>query len=152
MLDLISKLINEHGSSEILKQRLELINERYEELERKLESSKNECELLKGENEDLTEKASNLENQLDALKSFDEKINEEQEDILKLLLNVEFKRDYEIGQELDLDKGLLDYHISELSGKELIKYHHGTILINQTNHPKWKITQEGRKYLIEGGM
>ncbi|WP_431475209.1 hypothetical protein RVM24_07680 [Marinobacter sp. KM021] len=49
MLSMIEKLINEHGSSAILKERLELINDKYEALEEKLENSEKENELLRQE-------------------------------------------------------------------------------------------------------
>lgn len=53
MLSIIEKLINEHGSSTILKERLELINDKYEALETKLANSKKENELLRKELEVL---------------------------------------------------------------------------------------------------
>ena len=53
MLSIIEKLINEHGSSTILKERLELVNDKYEALETKLANSEKENELLRKEIESL---------------------------------------------------------------------------------------------------
>lgn len=49
MLAMIEKLINEHGSSTILKERLQLINDKYEVLESKLALAEKENESLKKE-------------------------------------------------------------------------------------------------------
>lgn len=53
MLSIIEKLINEHGSSSILKERLELVNDKYEALETKLANSEKENEILRKEIESL---------------------------------------------------------------------------------------------------
>jgi wobble nucleotide-excising tRNase len=53
VLSIIEKLINEHGSSTILKERLELINDKYEALEAKLANSEKENKLLRKEVESL---------------------------------------------------------------------------------------------------
>ena len=49
MLDMFEKLINEHGSSVILKERIKLINDKYEAIETKLENTVKENEVLKKE-------------------------------------------------------------------------------------------------------
>jgi hypothetical protein len=46
MLEMFEKLINEHGSSVILKERLKLRNDKYEALGEKLEISNNKDEFL----------------------------------------------------------------------------------------------------------
>ncbi|MCW8879403.1 MAG: hypothetical protein OQJ89_06770 [Kangiellaceae bacterium] len=53
MLSIIEKLINEHGSSAILKERLELVDDKYRALEAKLANTEKENELLRKELEDL---------------------------------------------------------------------------------------------------
>jgi len=53
MLGIFEKLINEHGSSTIQKERIQLIKEQYEDLERKLKTSEEKNILLKKENENL---------------------------------------------------------------------------------------------------
>ncbi|HAS8429716.1 TPA: hypothetical protein I7765_20660 [Vibrio vulnificus] len=58
MLAMIEKLINEHGSSTILKERLQLINDKYEVLESKLN-------LAEKENESLKEEIQKLKSQLE---------------------------------------------------------------------------------------
>jgi regulator of replication initiation timing len=58
MLEMFEKLINEHGSSTILKERIELINDKYEILETKLANSEKENDLLKQEVESLKDKLS----------------------------------------------------------------------------------------------
>lgn len=53
VLSIIEKLINEHGSSTILKERLELVNDKYEALEAKLINSEKENEFLRKKVESL---------------------------------------------------------------------------------------------------
>ena len=58
MLSMIEKLINEHGSSTILKERLSLINDKYELLDNQLKNCEKENELLRKEVEMLKSKLS----------------------------------------------------------------------------------------------
>ena len=62
MLAMIEKLINEHGSSTILKERLQLINDKYEVLENKLD-------LVEKENKSLKQEINKLKSQLETQES-----------------------------------------------------------------------------------
>lgn len=61
MLSMFEKLINEHGSSTILKERILLINDKYEVLQTKLDLSEKENSSLKKDNEELKNKLKEYE-------------------------------------------------------------------------------------------
>ena len=65
MLEILEKLINEHGSSTILKERLELINDKYEILENKLANADKENELLKEQLATLKQKLTSQKKELE---------------------------------------------------------------------------------------
>lgn len=69
MLSLLEKLINEHGSSTILRERLVLIKAEYEALERKCSDLQSKNSALQLEVEQLRSRSDNLESELDILKS-----------------------------------------------------------------------------------
>jgi predicted RNA-binding Zn-ribbon protein involved in translation (DUF1610 family) len=69
MLSLLEKLINEHGSSAILRERLILIKAEYEALERKCSDLQSKNGALQLEVEQLRSRSGSLESELDMLKS-----------------------------------------------------------------------------------
>lgn len=69
MLSLIDKLINEHGSSNILRDRLELVKEEYQRLESKCSELQSENGALSTELEQERERANQLQEELDQLRS-----------------------------------------------------------------------------------
>ncbi|MBB1073739.1 hypothetical protein HUU62_04855 [Rhodoferax sp. 4810] len=64
LLDGIEKLITEHGSASILRERIALVNDKYSALESENNGLRSENETLKYNNTKLQEQARNLENQL----------------------------------------------------------------------------------------
>lgn len=68
MLKLIETLINEHGSSTILKERLGLIKDEYTALERKCQDLQLENDTIKQDNRDCQQQRQALETELNALK------------------------------------------------------------------------------------
>ena len=69
MLELLEKLINEHGSSVILKERLEALKEQYETLQASREELTNENTRLKNDLARANEQVAKLESQLQELKT-----------------------------------------------------------------------------------
>lgn len=69
MLSLIDKLIREHGSSSILRDRLELVKEEYQRLESKCSELQSENGALSTDLEQERERANQLQEELDQLKS-----------------------------------------------------------------------------------
>ena len=58
--DSIEKLINEHGSAAILRERITLAKEQYAALERRVEEKTKELEIVKGQNEVLRKQLSTI--------------------------------------------------------------------------------------------
>lgn len=64
LLDGLEKVINEHGSAMILKERIALANDKYAALEAKNEALQSENDTLRNDNITLKAKVQNLEEQL----------------------------------------------------------------------------------------
>ena len=69
MLSLFEKLINEHGSSTVLKERLSILKDSYVEIEKARSDLETEKGLLQSENSTLKEHVAELETELQQLKS-----------------------------------------------------------------------------------
>uniref|UniRef100_UPI00056FB23E hypothetical protein n=1 Tax=Thioalkalivibrio sp. HL-Eb18 TaxID=1266913 RepID=UPI00056FB23E len=69
MLELLERLINEHGSSAILKERLEALKEQYESLQASRYELSEENSRLKKQLEQDTAQVEKLEKQLQELKT-----------------------------------------------------------------------------------
>jgi len=63
-LDSIERLITEHGSAAILRERISLANDQYALLEKKVSDLQSENECLKLDNSKLQEQIKNLENRV----------------------------------------------------------------------------------------
>lgn len=153
MLDMFEKLINEHGSAVILKERIELINDKYEALQSKLENSLKENELLKKENRLLTSKLKEYEQNSEAQKEKPLSLSDEQKRILKVLFSSNDGVDERsLAQNLSIDMGALNYHTDELLEKGLIEEPGMTMGNSFTGEPGYfthYISKNGRKYVVE---
>ncbi len=148
MLAMLEKLINEHGSSTILRERLELFSDKYSMLEEKNKH-------LNERNEILESQLQTAKEEIDKLQSIIDKTNTNQnndglaettEEILKFLFDQ--NHDINLGHicnQFSLEKGVADYHIDNLMESGLIT--HGALFVNQP--PSYRISKEGRKYIIE---
>ena len=146
MLAMLEKLINEHGSSSILRERLELFSDKYEMLEQK--------------NKTLEENNASLENQLQAANKEIEKLRTEaasnssaklHENELKLLKylfdnNHDFTA-HQIASYLSIPIGNAEYHLDKLLEHNYIRGH-----LNMMTGTTYSISPEGRAYVIESGI
>ena len=151
---MISDLINEHGSSTILKERLQLISDKYD--------------LLAEKNQQLTEINSDLESKLKAaledinklkitLETYESSQSElllknETKNILKLLFKHEELDPREIVSHLSMEEGIVDYHLDILKEKEFARVGSvtmGSDLTGSRGRINWVITPTGRKYVVE---
>ena len=164
-ISLIEKLINEHGSSTILKERLELLKDQISALEK-------ENGALKSENAILKDKAKHLESKLnDATKETQrlneiinafqknqsiKKYDEITENILKAFF--QFGRElsiYDCVHELSLDVSTIRYHFNLLSeGNLIIQTRAGveSSWAGESNPDIYDLTASGRKYIIENKL
>jgi septal ring factor EnvC (AmiA/AmiB activator) len=153
MLAMFEKLINEHGSSVILKERIELINDKYEALETKLVNSEKEKELLQQENELLKQKIEQLQAQVIESQPKGDDLPTEQQSILKSLFKANSSvRDEIIAQELNIEIGVLNYHLDELQEKGFLNHPSiimGNSITGAKGFKKRSISKSGRKYVVE---
>ena len=148
MLAMLEKLINEHGSSSILRERLELFSDKYSMLEEKNTH-------LSERNKDLESQAASLKEEVEKLKSIIDEIGNNQNnnnlpevthDILKFLFDQQNDANTGyIGNHFSLDIGVTEYHIDKLKDLGLIE--HGALFVNQPL--TYRISKEGRKYIVE---
>ena len=85
LLDGFEKLINEHGSAVILKERIELANDKYSALEQKAVALEQRVTVLDGENKTLHHAIEEATNEINSLKEI---IEESQTNTLSLKYGV----------------------------------------------------------------
>ena len=150
---MFEKLINEHGSAVILKERIELINDKYEALQTKLENSLKENELLKKENKLLSSQLREYEQNSEAQKGKTFSLSKEQQNILKILFpNNDGLEESALAQKLSIDMGTLSYHTDELLEKGLIEepgMTMGNSFTGESGYFIHCISKYGRKYVVE---
>lgn len=149
----IEKLINEHGSAVILKERLALAADQYSALEQKnaafdlrnkeLETEKRRLEL---DNQKLREKVRDLEDKLVERRA-QPLLEEVREKILLLLAKRNGSTITEISKSLNIEAQLGTFHLNELL---TIKFVHHPAPYGSS--PRWSIAQEGRRYLVNHGL
>jgi chromosome segregation ATPase len=151
-LDGIEKLINEHGSAVILKERIALASEQYAALERKLSEAERQIQDLEAEKQKLelaTYKQKDqirlLEEQLEAKKGG--RLSEIEESLLSFLSNHEDQTVAVISRTLGINEQVVAFHLQEMKSAKMVSAH---ILINAPS--EWYLAQEGRRYLISNGL
>jgi hypothetical protein len=164
-ITLIEKLINEHGSSTILKERLELLKDQMSALEK-------ENNALKSENAVLKDKAKHFESKInDAAKEIQRlneiinafqkhqgirKYDEVTEDVLKVFF--QFGRDlsiYDCVRALSLDVSTIRYHFDLLlEGNLIIQTRAGfdSSWTGESSPDMYDLTPTGRKYIVENKL
>src|SRR5687768_12392588 len=153
LLDSIEKLINEHGSATILKERIALANDKYTALERKLSESELRAKQLESEkqhfeldNFKLKEKVRSLEEQL--AERHGQCLEELREKILTVLSSGREATSAQIAAMLGVGEQLTTFHLEELG-----KTHFVNATKFYTRQPTvWRLGQEGRGYLVNHSL
>lgn len=155
MLEMFEKLINEHGSSAILRERLELFSDKYSMLEDKLKSAQEKNAALEAENRRLAEQIERFEKEAvrlqaqlesDAQRKSKHHLKSEQENLLKVLFTANrAETAARIGGAIGVNESVAQYHIDALKEKGLLQI--GPLYINQPI--TYEISKEGRKYVVE---
>ncbi len=146
MLDMFEKLINEHGSSVILKERIELISDKYALLEETNAHLKSKVETLENSLSVATNEIAELKELLTAYQSKDDTELGENE---LLILNQLFDNNNEIqiGQlanVINSDISTTKYHVNNLVENDFIKR------VPILNSPEtYRINKNGIKYIVE---
>jgi len=153
LLDGIEKLINEHGSAAILKERIALANDKYEALERKLSDAESRIKQLESEkqgieldNYKLREKVRNLEQQL--AERHGQRLEDAREKLLVALSHGQEAIAAQLAQALGINEQLATFHLEELAKTRFVsaaRFYTGRPTI-------WKIAQDGRAYLVSHGL
>ena len=119
LLDGLEKIINEHGSAVILKERIALANDKYAALEKKLSDSELKTKQLETEkqgieleNFKLKEKVRNLEQQINENQG--QRLDGIREKILTALSSVQETTSERIAVMLGIGEQLATFHLEEL--------------------------------------
>ena len=141
LLDGFEKLINEHGSAVILKERIALANDKYAALEQKANH-------LEAENKTLRHNLEQAQTEIQELKKLTEKSNENRLDDIKekilSLLAVQDNYESNIAQNLGIGAQVAAFHLEELEDMGFI---HRSLSMTGQVFP-WRLVQEGRRYLV----
>jgi predicted nuclease with TOPRIM domain len=148
----IEKLINEHGSAVILKERLDLAKDKYDaletrhaELEEKVKQLETEKSKFQLENLKLKENLQLLESQMESNQAVH--LNDIQERILILLSKTTPTISEQIAHQLQIGPELANFHLNELEGMNYV-----TRRLIMMSPPKWSLGQEGRRYLVSNDL
>lgn len=158
MIKMLEKLINEHGSANILKERLGLKDDQILSLKSEYSSLVQENTDLKRENEHLKISIKQAEQEIERLNeiinpgtktSSPVELNDIQINIMKQLFDAEdnITAD-EFAYSMGIQKGKIQYHIDILLETNFID--EGPIVIEEPQ--TYYLTKTGRKYLIENNL
>lgn len=154
LLDGLEKLINEHGSATILRERISLAEDKYSSLEEKAKSFETKVANFETENKTLK---SNLEKATEEIYRLNEiikssqkdqgikKLKEIEEQILKLFFdtNQEFYAS-NIASQFNISIGVAEYHINNLLELNLIYASY-----NVMDDTRYYINTNGRAHVVE---
>lgn len=147
LLDGIEKIINEHGSATILRERISLAEDKYSALERKAAELEKENKTLKSEVEKSSKEIKRLNEIINSTQK-DQSINkpkEIEEQILKLFFetNQEFYAS-NIANHFNMKIGVVEYHLNRLLELNFIGD-----LLNMVDDTRYYIKPKGREYIVE---
>lgn len=152
LLDGFEKLINEHGSAVILKERIALANDKYASLEQKLITSELRVTELETENKALRYNLEKAQIEILNLKKHTEnshasRLDEVKENILVLLASQD-NYEYNIAQAIGINHQVAKLHLDDLSEIEFI---YRSLSMTGQEFP-WELSKEGRRYLAKNGL
>lgn len=152
LLDGFEKLITEHGSAVILRERIALANDKYAVLEQKLADSELRVKNLESDNQALRSDIQEAKFEIQNLKKVSEKsrndrLDEVKEKILALLAAQDcFENN--IVQALGISAQVAKFHLQDLSEMQFI---YKSLSMSGQQFP-WQLAQEGRGYLAKHGL
>jgi chromosome segregation ATPase len=152
LLDGIEKLINEHGSAKILKERIGLANDKYSALESKYAEAEQKIKSLESESQKLKQDNDNLNSEIETLRSQlserrDNRLKEQEEEILIFVASNPNCTDNQIATNTGMGVEVAAFYIQEMEDKNLI---YGSYAFN--SDPRYSLDQGGRGYLIKRGL
>ena len=159
LLDGFEKLINEHGSATILKERIALANDKYSALEQKLLACEAATIKLKSENETLrldlektTIEIQNLKKLAD--QSHNSLLDKVREKILLAVAQNEDAATQQIAQISGASELIATYHLGELRKTKMVSVQHtmGSDWAGTGGSSNWSVSQTGLAYLVNHGL
>lgn len=145
LFDGIEKLINDHGSAVILKERIELANDKYSALEQKVIKLEAENKILQLNLEKAEIEIKNLKKLTEGSLSND--LEEIKQELLCLLAGHDGITAIQISRASEKSDQLILFHLTEL---ENLHYVHGSY--SSIDDTEWYLAQEGRGYLVRHGL
>ena len=159
LLDGIERLINEHGSATILKERIELANDKHSALEDKNSILQQKVTMLESENKTLRlnlEKAEiEIQNHKKLTKnSHSERLEEVREKILFAVAQNEEATDQKISQITGVTTLISTYHLEELKALKMVtvSYTMGSDWAGTSGSANWSVSQPGLAYLVKHAL
>ena len=159
LLDGFEKLINEHGSAVILKERIALANDKYVSLEQKLTTSELRVTELEAENKTLSLNLEKAQIEIQNLKNITEKshrnrLEEVREKILLAVAQNEDATDQHIAQITSVTTLISTYHLEELKALKMVtpSYTMGSDWAGTSGSTNWSVSQAGRAYLVQHAL
>jgi len=138
----IKDALSEVPLSAVLKERVELADQKYEQAEREAEGLRKKIAALETENNELREKV--LSENADGL-------SDETVQVLLFLFRNEEGRsgDKTLAQNLQLQLSVAKFHLEELNARNLAASRASNYL---TGEKYWSLTPQGRRYVIENQL
>lgn len=157
LLDSIEKLITEHGSAAILRERIALANDQHAALQKKAVSLKSENAELKSQLQAAKSEAEALRTELAKFKESQShaaasnpspRLEEVREKILILLSQRDGLGDQQVAQGVGVGPQVASFHLQELQAAGMVRC---TLRVGQPFTP-WHVSHEGRRYLVTNGL
>ncbi len=151
----IEKLITEHGSATILKERIELLKDQYSALEQKVKDLEKENNSLRSELENATEEIYRLNKLTQSPQRTTDQKKKKLDKVTEQILQQFFDSEHGLSIEyftssLSLGNSVVKYHFDILLEREYIDFASaGLDLPGCSGSTTYSISSEGRKYIIE---
>ncbi len=147
----IERLITEHGSATILRERLALAADQYAALERKLSELQSENETLRAQLKQSQEENEKLKKLIPSRSGKPNDFDETTHRILKIFFNQSDDVSVDqVAQQIGVEQGIVEYHFDLMrEACFIIQTRVGIETFGGSSPPMYGITPEGRKYVVQ---
>lgn len=154
LFDNVEKLINEHGSASILRERLLLAEDKYLMLERKISDLQSESTLLRVQLEESLKENADLRKSIEKPSAKPDGFDKTTEKILKIFFDVSDDiSSNQIAKQLGLKVGVVDYHFDVLKcAKMIIQTRMGISGDSGSSPPGFGLLPAGREYVVKNNI
>jgi predicted transcriptional regulator len=124
-----------------------VMDEKIKTLEKEISKIENERDGLRARCSSLEKENADLRTQIQAVLAPRQRRSSIEEDILGYLWNKDAQYAVDVGRVLSMVKDKAAFHLDELEKAELVHCQ-----INMFNPPRYVLTQEGKRYLLDKGL